>query len=323
MKDLERRGSEGGLNFRLAARDDIPATVAVLNRTFRTPMDEATWEWYLYGNPFGVSRVYLAIEAETEAIAGVFAFTPLPLRLRGVSTMGSSGHHLCLTRERHGGTALIALSRYALAGETDHGVVLAIGLPNRRSHQPQKVLMKWIDLCVLDCLFKLSPAARQHNCKPLDRFDAGFDRFYGRLQQRFEFLIDKNAAWMNWRFCDRPGRPYTVAAVECGGELAGYAVLKRWREPDGYTKAHIVDLHALDEVALDELLTAAESYAAGCNELNLWSAPGFPYRRFLEAHGFSARAEGGQPLIAKALGNVALHLDGPAGFSYADGDFVY
>ena len=323
MKDLERRGSEGGLNFRLAARDDIPATVAVLNRTFRTPMDEATWEWYLYGNPFGASRVYLAIEAETGAIAGVFAFTPLPLRFR-TSMMGSSGHHLCLTRERHGGTALIALSRCALAGETDHGVMLAIGLPNRRSHQPQKVLMKWADLCTLDCLYKLSPAARQHNCKPLDRFDAGFDRFYGRLQPRFEFLIEKNAAWMNWRFCDRPGRPYTAAAVECGGELAGYAVLKRWREPDGYTKAHIVDLHALDEASLAELLTAAESYAAGCDELNLWSAPDYPYRPLLATCGFMPRAEGRQPLIAKALGDDPLaKLDGPMAFAYADGDLVY
>jgi len=323
MKDSEPRENDGELKFRLAARDDIPATVALLNQTFRTPLDEATWEWYLYGNPFSVSRVYLAIDADTDKPAGVFAFTPLPFRLRGMSMMGSSGHHLCLARAHQGGPAFIALSRYALAREAERGVALAIGLPNRRSHQPQKVLVRWVDLCALDCLYKLSPAAREHNCKPLDRFDAGFDRFYGRVQQRFEFLIEKNAAWMNWRFCDRPGRPYTVVAVERDGELAGYAVLKRWHEPDGYTKAHIVDVHALDEAVLLELLKAAESYAAGCDELNLWSAPGYPYLRLLEAGGFSPRAEGRQPLIAKALGAVALNLDGPAGFSYADGDFVY
>ena len=312
------------LSFRAAGRKDIPATVELLNQTFRTPVDEASWEWYIDRNPFGASRVYLAMDAERDKPAGIFAFTPVPLRIRGVPMTASSGHHLCVSPPYQGGSVFIALSRYALKGEKEQGVALALGLPNRKSHQAQKVLLKWVNFCMLDCLSKSSPVPSAHTCRTLDRFGGEFEDFYGRLTERLEFFIEKNTAWMNWRFCERPGRPYTVWVKEYGRELAGYAVLKRWREPDGYTKAHIVDLHALDETVLGEILAAAESYAADCQELNLWAAPNYPYRGLLEARGFAPRAEGNQPLIVKSLGGEApAPPGGPASFSYADGDFVY
>jgi Acetyltransferase (GNAT) domain len=315
---------ERAVSFRLANRQDIPATIELLNHTFRTPVDEASWEWYIYGNPFGESRVYLAMDVELDKPAGIFAFTPVPLRIRGVPTIASSGHHLCLSSTYHGGSVFIALSRFALRGETEQGVTLALGLPNRKSHQPQKVLVKWVDFCMLDCLSKSPPSPSAHTCRMLDRFGGEFEQFYERLTEGLEFFIEKNTAWMNWRFCDRPGRPYTVWVKEYGGKLAGYAVLKRWREPNGYTKAHIVDLHALDDAVLAELLDAAESYAADCQEVNLWAAPGYPYRGLLEERGFAPRPEASQPLIAKALASGSLApTRGPASFSYADGDFVY
>jgi hypothetical protein len=34
------------LSFRLAERSQTPSVVELLNQTFRTPLDEATWEWY-------------------------------------------------------------------------------------------------------------------------------------------------------------------------------------------------------------------------------------------------------------------------------------
>jgi hypothetical protein len=325
MKDSEQRGNGGSrLSFRLGPRNDISATVALLNKTFRTPVDEKTWEWYIYGNPLGATRVYLAIQAETDNPAGIFAFTPATLRIRGAPIAASFGHHLCLEPVYQGGSSFVALSRSALNGETEQGVTLALGLPNRKSYQPQKVMLKWADFCSMDCLYNPSPVPRKHDCRELDRFDGEFDLFYSRLAQGLEFCLDKNAAWMNWRFCDRPGRPYTVYAMKRDGDLAGYVALKRWREPDGYTKAHIVDLNALDEAALAELLAAAESYAAGCQELNLWAPSGYPHRAFLEARGFVARDESRQPLIAKQLqGSPLAFPGGSAGFSYADGDFVY
>ena len=326
MVDSTRQASSQppALRFRVAGRQDLTATLNVINQSFRVAVDEAAWEWYLYGNPYGATRVYLGVEPVAETPVAVFAFTPAPLRVRGKMVAASSGHHLCLTPEYRGGGPFIKLSQYALKHEAELGVKLALGLPNRKSHAPQVMLIKWTDLFWMDCFFKLSPAARTHTCRMIDDFGAEFDRFYTRVAGTLAFCVEKNSAWMNWRFCSRPGGVYTVWAVERGGELSGYAVLKRWLEPDGYAKAHIVDFHALDEDSASHLLNAAESYSTGCDELNLWVAPGYPYRAILEARGFAPRVEAQQPLIVKALGGAAFPSQvEPASFSYADGDFVY
>jgi hypothetical protein len=127
---------------------------------------------------------------------------------------------------------------------------------------------------------------------------------------------------MNWRFCHRPGSPYTVYTVGGAEGLAGYVILKRWQEPDGYRKVHIMDLHAMDDAALRRLIAAAESYAAGCDELNLWAIQGYPYRGFLEAAGFEPSRR--QPLLAKTLdGSSILFPDGNSSLSYGDGDSQY
>jgi hypothetical protein len=203
-------------------------------------------------------------------------------------------------------------------------VTLGLGVPNRRSHEPQKKLLQWKDLMILDRLRKLQPAGRPHRCLSIGSFDAAFDAFYQRLSRGFAFCIEKNAAWMNWRFFERPDSPYTAFAIVNDSRLNGYVVLKRWTEPDGYTKAHIVDFHALDNETACELIAAAESYAEGCGEIDLWAAPGYPYRSCLETAGFSSLPDARQPVIAKTLSGPELSLPaGPASLAYADADFVY
>jgi len=311
------------VRVRTAARRDVPAVVSLLSQAFRVPLDQPTWEWYVYGNPFGETRVYVPLDDQEEP-AGVFAFTPVPLRINGSPILASSGHHLFLKPSLQGGPAFIALSREALKGEAGKGVQLGLGLPNRRSYQPQKALIKWQDFCFLECWYKPSPARRAHDCRPVDRFTPSFDDFYPQVARTLQFCIDKNAEWMNWRFLDRPGKPYTVYAAGPASSLTGYVVLKRWREADGYLKAHIIDLHAADEEALSNLIAAANSYAASCDEINLWVSPGFPYGNFLWECGFAARESARQPLISRTLcGDRLAFPGGGSSFSYADGDFAY
>lgn len=73
-----------GLHVRPGIEADTPQVVALLNDTFRTPIDMATWQWYTQGNPLGPSRIYVAVEAGRESIGGVIAFAPMAFRLKGV-----------------------------------------------------------------------------------------------------------------------------------------------------------------------------------------------------------------------------------------------
>ena len=309
------------LTFRVATRDDAPQILALFNEAFRTQTDSGTWEWYAHGNPYGASRVYLALDQEDHNAAGAFVCTPLRLTINGAPVQASSAHHLVLKPAYQGGPAFVGLSRHTLEGESREGMKLVIGVPNSKSYRPHKVLMKWTDFGAMDMLFKLSPQQRPHSCVEAPSFSE--DEFHRRVGRTLNFCLEKTAEWLNWRFCRRPGNPYTIYDIRDGGELAGYVVLKRWQDADGYRKAHIMDLHALNPAALSQLIAAAESYAVGANELNLWAMCGYPYRAALETMGFVPRPSSRQPLIARVFDASIEFPAGNASLTYGDPDYQY
>jgi len=311
------------LRFRNATAADTPAIVALLNQTFRTPIDAATWEWYVYGNPLGHSRVYLAVEPD-DRIVGVIAFAPISLRIDGSPVVADFAHHLVLTPAYRDTLSFVALNRHALQAQAALGRQLALGPPNRTAYPIHKTIMKWVDFGYLSCLRKLKPAAQPHECHESTEFSPEFDRFAQTISRQLTFCVEKDHHWMNWRFAHRPGTPYTIYTLATGTQLSGYVILKRWRDPNGYTKAHIVDLHALDAQHLTSLVAAAESYADGCDELNLWAVQGYRYRTALEALGFAANPAAHQPLIARPYVPSSLpYPEGQTSFGYGDGDTLY
>ena len=72
--------------------------------------------------------------------------------------------------------------------------------------------------------------------------------------------------------------------------MQGYVVLKDY-DGDGLRKTHIIDMQAANADALNDLLDAAESQAAGRDVLNLWGIPGNPYEDALRERGFMDSGE--------------------------------
>jgi hypothetical protein len=312
----------GDFRFRLADTSDAQEIVALLNATFRTPVDVETWNWYTRKNPLGPSRVYLAHQPDG-LLVGAIGFAPIRLRIAGDTFDCDFAHHLAVRPEYRDGLSYISLNRYALGAESRMRVKLAIGPPNRTAYPIHKKLMKWVDFGFLELMKKERPAAAKHDCILADVFTETFDEFYGCAYSRLEFCVAKNAQWMNWRFSRRPGAPYTIYTINDNQRLTGYIILKMWVEPDGYRKAHIVDLHAADGDVLHRLIRAAECYSAGANELNLWAVKGYPYREGLEELGFRGIMPY-QPLIVRVFdATAAVYPDGECSFSYGDGDTLY
>jgi hypothetical protein len=312
-----------GYEVRSATLADTAEIVNLLNQTFRTPIDTATWLWYTRENPLGPSRVYVAMEPDGSGIAGVIAFAPNGLRLSGARTTATYAHHLAYKPVHRNTVSYFALCGHALREEARYGVKLTIGPPNKRAYPIHKVLGKWVDFGALDCLRKLRPLADAHDCEKESSFGAEYDDFYARVSTDLNFCVEKDAKWVNWRFFGRPGAPYTVYSAREEGRLAGYIVLKSWQDPDGYRKAHILDLHALTDSALRRLISAAECYASGFDELNLWAVQGYVYRAQLEELGF-APGPVRQPLLCRTLdGSVIAYPTGAASLCYGDGDTQY
>src|SRR5919199_6052811 len=81
----------------------------------------------------------------------------------------------------------------------------------------------------------------------LEDFDESFDELFERVASSVPCLVEKNAAFLRWRYGpDSPQHPVTILAVRDGENLLGYAVLGITIEtPHGFRDAYILDLTTL------------------------------------------------------------------------------
>ena len=143
-------------------------------------------------------------------------------------------------------------------------------------------------MCRLPFLVKHDCQLRQHGCREVEAFDERFDEFFFRVAERYAFIVLKDHRFMNWRVVDQPDRQHTRFVYEDGTAIRGYIVLKHF-DDGGYRKSHILDIQAETEDVLCELIAAAESFAHGREELNMWTNVHDPYQRAFLAQGFYER----------------------------------
>lgn len=72
-------------------------------------------------------------------------------------------------------------------------------------------------------------------------FDASFDRFWERVAPKYEIIIKRDSAFLNWRFRGFTFRSYPLLTARVDGELVGYLVL-RCTEIEGVRTGLIMDL---------------------------------------------------------------------------------
>jgi len=73
-----------------------------------------------------------------------------------------------------------------------------------------------------------------------DAFDSRFDQFWNEVQDDYEAIVVRDAAYLNWRFMQRPGNRYSVLAAMRGNKIVGYMVT-RLSMSDDISKGDIVD----------------------------------------------------------------------------------
>jgi hypothetical protein len=85
-----------------------------------------------------------------------------------------------------------------------------------------------------------APARRGVTVSRVGRFDARFDDLWRRVGPAHGILVVRDAAYLNWRFTERPDCTYEIAAAERSGRVAGYVVYYP-RQREGLLHGQIVD----------------------------------------------------------------------------------
>jgi hypothetical protein len=111
------------------------------------------------------------------------------------------------------------------------------------------------------------PSAPNAEVKPIERFDARFDRFWSAISHQHQIMVVRDAAYLNWRYAEYPFPGIRSFGLYRSGALLGFAVIHRSVYDDMPPFAALLELYVLssEPSAYEHLLghLVRESVSAG------------------------------------------------------------
>jgi GNAT superfamily N-acetyltransferase len=298
--------------------EDRRAVEALYRRVFGHDAAEASrlrWEWQYRrnpNNPGGAPVIWIAREGPT--LVGQYATMPVRLSVRGQDVDASWGMDVMVAPERQRQGIGEVLFR---TWDRDVGASLGLGL-SESSHRLFRKL-RWPEPGPIPCLIK--PLTRRAlkqpqwpefvnslvsavtlpfvkviaRARPLRaevaltrRFAPDFDALWQRVAPKFDFIVRRDAAYLNWKYIEPPHVRYHVAVLKRGDQVDGYAVYRHLQEPRGRVTS-IVDflVDPSDEAGLKTLLrwVDREARAADSDKIRTFSLNA-GFRRVLKRSGY-------------------------------------
>ena len=90
-------------------------------------------------------------------------------------------------------------------------------------------------------------------------FDERFDTLWEELHHQYGILLERDKAFLQWRFTEKPRAGYVVFVAEQDGKLLGYTVLRE-NQMFGLKIGFILDMLAVNQNVTDALLSQSIEY---------------------------------------------------------------
>lgn len=243
--------------------EDRRAVDAMYRRVFgpdAANSNQLRWKWQYAQNPNNPPSgpmIWLAREGPT--VVGQYAAMPVRLAVKGQEIDAAWGMDVMVAPERQRqGIGEILFRTW----DQNVGASLGLGL-SQSSHRLFKKL-KWPEVGPVPCLIKPltrrafrrpdwpmpvnrfvgaltypyvryisreRPLAAQ--VEPVRHFDERFTELWERLAGSFDFIVRRDAPYLNWRFMEPPHIRYSAVALKRDETVGGYAVYRHVQEPRG------------------------------------------------------------------------------------------
>jgi GNAT superfamily N-acetyltransferase len=310
-----RDGNERDMEGILSLRD------LVFKGEERDKLDPRFWRWQIKENPDGVAWIYLAENGDK--IIGHLADLPKRFSVRGKMVLGTLTHDMMVHPDYRGRGISIATARYAITkvrGErglfmTAYSIreeslnslikagwkevvklpVLVFpirfhGIANRYLHfQPASLLVGAMARIFYSLFFgwRKKRKGKGIEIERVYEVDEPFDRFWEKARSVYPIMGNRSRSYLTWRYLRHPTRNYVIYRALQKGEMKGYIVLRKV-ELLQFNSAVIVDLLALDDEVLDELVKKGikHSRQEGVDLLGFMVPKPHPYYRSLKRGGF-------------------------------------
>ena len=317
--------------FRDTAPSDAAVLVRFAREAFGAPWTEDFVRWKYFANPAG--RAFGRCALLDGRPAAFYGNIPVHLKLGGRAVLAAQAVDAMVAPEARRRRLFVILGQQTFAQMDEAGVALAYAFPNpvslaafveRMGWKPVGAAPRWVRVLDASAVARgggrAGPAAWLYalwlwafsrsrpipptissrrkggddlSIREIESFDERFDRFWQAAAADFPIAVVRDAAYLNWRYVERPASPYHALAAERGGALAGWAVLST-RDAAEARVAVVTELLAApgENEAGPALLAECERLARslGCAQLQAWLLPHHDrYRRMFAAAGFVFR----------------------------------
>jgi len=319
----------------------------------------ASFEWQYLRNPAGAVYVDFAEDAASGELASVYA--TLPHRVRVGEHVGLAVQSLdTLTSEAYRGRGLFPkLAKSLFARASSAGAMLIFGFPNGNSAPGFFSRLEWTALDPVPFLVRplrtgyvarrlpigrwaatfpdvavpvATPTLKTgQEIRVLRRFDSDVSAIWQGVAGTHSIGVERDAAYLNWRFIDKPGENYLVHGFYDRGELQGL-VVSCTKEKHGGRVAYIMELlhkQGLTDVGRALLQTALRCATMARADVALaWCFDHSPTRASFRRSGFFTLPQRIRPIELHFGVRAFRPLAVPAGnrrhwyLSYADSDTV-
>lgn len=254
--------------------NDETKILELFNLVFGKPMSIAYWLWRFQNNPSG--KHFIKLMWDNDVLTGHYAVSPVLMDINGENKLTTLSM-TTMTHPNYGGKGIfkdLALSLYNQI-ETEKNVVNIWGYPNSNSHYGFIKNLGWKDLSVVHSIAmtteKLKPEQSAY-VNLIEDFDESHYQKIKTVSKDFKVKIDRNVAYLNWRYVNNPSNTYQIFNFNSDSEF-GFIVTKLYPSP--YTpntwEIFIMELGIENSAVLPELFSHIMAhYNKPISRINIW-----------------------------------------------------
>lgn len=162
-------------------------------------------------------------------------------------------------------------------------------------------------------------------------FDERIESFWEEIKDHYNFIVERNQDYLNWRYCDPRGGDYLVKMAKTDTQILGYMVLRINKYQIDYPIGYIIDLLTLpNRLDVTNALIADSINYFDDHHINIvlcLIVKNHPHKAILENHGFITKGKS-IPLFYTGYAEIKefrqLESSSPSSIhvAYGDLDFI-
>ncbi len=279
---------------------------------FRLDLTPEYWRWAFQHSPDGPAVI--AVIEQNHRIVGHYEVTPKRFWIGGERCLAGYAGGTMLAPQVRNVTSFVEIAKLAYQMCRERGLSWLYCCPNEAALSVRTKLLQWRPLTdIVEWEGPLPQSAGQSRHvqtwqswpKSLALPDFGF------VDDVKSIRSERTAAWVKWRYFDRPGVQYVLHTVETGQQFAGFAMTKRYRR-DGIDYGHIVDwqLHSASSPQASELLASVWRQLDdwGVGRVSCWADGNWHWQQALSQAGLSCSGRKSHLCYYELMGEPAPKL---------------